>query len=178
MTTLAPIPSLQTERLLLRAFTPADEAPLHTILSKPQVLRYFPRTEPWPLERVQRWMASQAAHWQEHHFGWWAVEEPVAGQLMGWCGLRTLEETGEVEVLYLYDEPFWGKGYATEAATRCVHEGLTHYGLPEIIGLTLLGNRASQRVLEKAGLRFIGQAPYFGITCNKFVIQRAAQEMS
>jgi ribosomal-protein-alanine N-acetyltransferase len=164
---------IQTERLLLRGFTPADEAPLHAIVSKPQVLRYFPRTDPWPLERVQRWMASQPTHWVEHGFGWFAVEERASGRLMGWCGLRTLEESGEVEVLYLYDEPFWGQGYGTEAAQRCVQDGLTHYQLPEIIGLTLIGNIGSQRVLEKAGLHFIGQQTYFGVTCNKFTVTPA-----
>lgn len=169
---MSAIPTITTDRLILRGFTPADEAPLHAMVRKPQVLRYFPRTDPWPLDRVQRWMASQPEHWQEHDFGWWAVEERASAQLMGWCGLRTLESTGEVEVLYLFDEPFWGQGYATEAATRSVQDGLTIYGLTEIIGLTLPGNIASERVLQKAGLHAIGPAPYFGVTCNKFIIQR------
>jgi ribosomal-protein-alanine N-acetyltransferase len=166
------IPTIQTARLILRAFTPADEAPLHAIVSKPQVLRYFPRTEPWPMERVQRWLASQPTHWQEYGFGWFAVEARASGQLMGWCGLRMLEESGEVEVLYLYDEPFWGQGYATEAAQRTVTDGFERYQLAEIIGLTLPGNIGSQRVLEKAGLTFVGQESYFGVTCNKFVLDQ------
>lgn len=176
--TMNTIPTIQTERLTLRAFTATDEADLHAIVSKPQVLRYFPRTDPWSREQVERWMASQATHWQEHGFGWWAVEERRSARLMGWCGLNTLDETDEVEVLYLYDEPFWGHGFATEAAVRVVHDGLTLYGQPELIGLTLPGNIASQRVLEKAGLHRIGQFPYFGVTCNKFIIQRTTTETS
>ncbi|MEZ4681192.1 MAG: GNAT family N-acetyltransferase [Caldilineaceae bacterium] len=164
------IPTIRTARLILRGFCAGEEDALHAIVSKPNVLRYFPRTTPWSREQVQRWMASQPTHWQEHGFGWFAVEEAASGQLMGWCGLRTLEDSGEVEVLYLYDEPFWGKGYGTEAAQRCVADGLTQYGLQEIIGLTLPGNISSDRVLEKAGLTFIGQAGYFGVTCNKYVI--------
>ena len=92
---------------------------------------------------------------------------------MGWCGLRVLEDTGEVEVLYLFDKPFWGQGFATEAARRCVEDGFRRAGLKLIIGLTLLGNIASQRVLEKAGLVFVEQAQYFGVTCNRFVIDEA-----
>lgn len=170
---MSAIPTIQTERLILRGFLPADEAPLHAIVSKPQVLRYFPRTKPWSLEQLQRWMASQFTHWTEHGFGWFAVEERATGQLMGWCGLRTLEESGEVEVLYLYDEPFWGKGLGTEAARRAVADGFTRYGLSAIIGLTLPGNIGSQRVLEKAGLVFVGQEDYFGVTCNKFSLDQA-----
>ena len=174
---MSTIPTIQTERLILRAFTPADEAPLHAIVSKLEVLRYFPRTKPWPLEQLQRWMASQFTHWAEHGFGWFAVEERATRQLMGWCGLRTLEESGEVEVLYLYDEPFWGKGLGTEAARRTVADGFTAYGLPEIIGLTLPGNIASQRVLEKAGLVFVGEEDYFGVTCNKFTLNQAGFQL-
>lgn len=173
MTPNSPIPTIQTERLLLRGFRADDVAALHTILSNRENLRYFPRTEPWERERVERWLHSQPAHWQTHGFGWYLVEQQATGQVMGWCGLRTLEDTGEVEVLYLFDKPFWGQGYATEAAQRCVADGFRRYSLKLIIGLTLLGNGASQRVLEKAGLVFVEQAQYFGVICKRSVIDEA-----
>lgn len=167
------IPTIQTARLILRGFRADDVAALHTIVSDRENLRYFPRTEPWECERVERWLNSQPAHWQTHGFGWYLVEEQATGRLMGWCGLRELEDTEEVEVLYLLDQPFWGQGYATEAAQRCVADGFRLYGLTQIIGLTLLGNGASQRVLEKAGLIFVEQAEYFGVTCKRSVIDQA-----
>lgn len=173
MTENVVIPTIQTQRLTLRGFVPADIPALHAIVSDREVLRYFPRTEPWKREQVERWLHSQPAHWQSHGFGWYLVEQTATGQLMGWCGLRELEDTGEVEVLYLFDKPFWGQGYATEAARRCVADGFRRDGLKLIIGLTLLGNIASQRVLAKAGLVFVEQAPYFGVTCNRFVIDEA-----
>ncbi|MEZ4867868.1 MAG: GNAT family N-acetyltransferase [Caldilineaceae bacterium] len=166
------VPRIETARLILRGFTPADEASLHAIVSQREVLRYFPRTEPWPLANVQKWIASQPEHWEMHGFGWYAVEQRATQQLMGWCGLRVLEDTGEIEVLYLFDKPFWGQGYATEAARACVEEGFRRYGLKLIIGLTLLGNIASQRVLEKAGLRFLDQTPYFGVECRRYIIDQ------
>lgn len=167
------IPTMQTERLILRGFQPADVAALHKIVSNRENLRYFPRTEPWERERVERWLNSQPTHWQTHGFGWYLVEQQATGQLMGWCGLRELEDTQEVEVLYLFDKPFWGQGYATEAAQRCVADGFRLDGLKLIIGLTLLGNGASQRVLEKAGLVFVEEAQYFGVTCKRSVIDEA-----
>lgn len=172
MASAALTPTIQTERLILRGFRADDVAALHKIVSNRENLRYFPRTDPWAQERVERWLNSQPAHWQTHGFGWYLVEQQTTGQLMGWCGLRELEETHEVEVLYLFDKPFWGQGYATEAARRCVADGFRHAGLETIIGLTLLGNLASQRVLEKAGLVFTNEAPYFGVTCNRFVIDQ------
>lgn len=173
MTSATLIPTIQTERLILRGFQPADVSTLHRIVSNRENLRYFPRTDPWTPEQVERWLNSQPTHWQTHGFGWYLVEQQATGELMGWCGLRELEDTGEVEVLYLFDKPFWGQGYATEAARRSVADGFRHYGRKLIIGLTLLGNGASQRVLEKAGLVFVEQAQYFGVTCKRSVIDEA-----
>ena len=166
------IPTEHTRRLVLRGFVPEDRDPLHTVLSVPGVLEYFPRTEPWSLDMVQRWMDSQQEHWEEHGFGWFAVEYQGTKQLIGWCGLRVLEETEETEVLYLLDRAHWGKGLATEAARWCVEDGFRNRGLDFIIGLTHLENIASQRVLEKAGLVFSNQARYFDIDCRRYVVDQ------
>jgi ribosomal-protein-alanine N-acetyltransferase len=115
------IPVKHTARLVLRGFTPDDLEPLHTILSVPGVLQYFPRTDPWPLDKVQTWMDSQQKHWIEHGFGWFALEHQDTKLLIGWCGLQTLD-TQEIEVLYLLDKAYWGSGLATEAAKWCVEE--------------------------------------------------------
>ena len=68
------IPTLTTPRLTLRPFTEADAEPLHRILNEDGILRYFPRPEPPDLARVQRLVAGQLRHWEEHGLGWWAVE--------------------------------------------------------------------------------------------------------
>ena len=166
------IPTEYTRRLVLRGFVPDDRDFLHTILGTPGVLQYFPSTEPWPLDMVQKWMDSQQEHWDEHGFGWFAVEYRETSHLIGWCGLRVLDETEEIEVLYLLDKAHWGKGLATEAARWCVEDGFRNYDLDFVIGLTHLENIASQKVLEKAGLVFRNQASYFGIECRRYVIDR------
>ena len=116
------IPQLLTHRLLLRGFTPGDAEPLRDILAEPDILRYFPRTEPWSLAKVERWLEGHWSHWFEHSFGWWAVADRQNEQLLGWCGLCILDETGEVEVKYLLGKSSWGQGLATEAA-RVSHDG-------------------------------------------------------
>jgi RimJ/RimL family protein N-acetyltransferase len=166
------IPVAQTARLSLRGFTPDDLQPLHAIVSNPQVLRYLPRTSPWPLDVVQRWMDSQRQHWDRYGFGWFALEHRGTNRLIGWCGLRVLDETDEVEVLYLLDQAYWGEGLATEAARWCIEDGFRNHNLDLIIGLTLPLNVASQRVLEKAGLAFSNHATYFGIDCLRYTIDR------
>ncbi len=107
------IPTLTTSRLILRPFIEADAEPLHRILNEDGILRYFPRPDPPDMARVQRIIAGQLRHWEEHGLGWWAVELHstselrstgelrATGELLGWSGLQYLPETKEVEVGYL-----------------------------------------------------------------------------
>ena len=81
------IPQITTERLKLRAFTEQDVDPLFDILQQPDILRYYPRAEPPPREAAARLVARQLAHWEEHGYGWWAVEARDEPRLLGWAGL-------------------------------------------------------------------------------------------
>jgi len=166
------IPVVHTPRLTLRGFRSDDVERLHGILSNREVLRYMPSQEPWSLQAVERWVNSQREHWHKHRFGWFALEHRRECRLIGWCGLRLLEHTEEVEILYLLDEVVWRQGLATEAASRCVEDGFRQHGLDVIIGLTYAENVASRRVLEKAGLLFSNEATYFGIDCLRYTIDR------
>ena len=110
------IPMLRTPRLLLRPWKTEDADRLLAILQETDILRYFPRTVPWPRERVDRYITHHLSHWQERGCGHWAVVTPADGQVAGWNGLEFRPETGETEVAYLLSRAVWGHGYATEAA--------------------------------------------------------------
>jgi ribosomal-protein-alanine N-acetyltransferase len=59
-----------------------------------------------------------------------------------------------VEVAYLLDQPYWGQGLATEAARGIVDYAFDTLGLPKLVCYMWPANRASERVAQKAGLRF------------------------
>lgn len=166
------IPTLETPRVILRAFDQEDALPLHRILSEPGVLRYFPSSNPPPLERVEKLIESHWKHWMDNGFGWWAVADKGNDGLVGWCGLGLLEDTNEIEIKYLLRRSHWGRGIATEAAGPCIDYAYREVHLRTIIGLTHPDNIASQRVLEKIGLTFRNQAEYFGMTCFRYTIER------
>lgn len=168
------IPTLTTARLTLRPFTETDVDTLHHILGEKDILRYFPKSDPPSRERVERLIAHQLEHWDEHGRGWWAVEPHAEECLIGWCGLQYLPETGETEVGYLLSKAFWGRGLATEGAQASLQYGFEHLGLGIIIGITHPENIASQRVLEKAGLSFINRAHYFGMDCFRYAVERSS----
>jgi RimJ/RimL family protein N-acetyltransferase len=100
-------------------------------------------------------LAEDIQHWQQQSFGPWLFSETVTGVFVGRGGLRrtTILGSSTVELLYALRPDSWGEGYATEMALiSMVHA--RRLGLEEVVGFTAVGNHASQRVLEKAGMRF------------------------
>lgn len=160
-------PTLYTPRLTLRPLLPDDAEALHQVLHDPDVWQYFPLPEVPSLARTRSYIKGQLDHWAEYSLGHWALEDKNH-ILMGWGGLQFLPDTKETEVAYCLGKPFWGKGYATEAARKSLEYGCNTLNLKEIIGLTHVDNKASQNVLLKAGLLLVDRKTYFGMDCFRF----------
>jgi RimJ/RimL family protein N-acetyltransferase len=166
------VPTLTTPRLVLRPWQLEDASVLFDILQQADILKYFPRTTPPPIDRVEKYIAHHHAHWQERGYGHWAVVENETKLVIGWCGLEFLPETAETEVAYLLSTPFWGKGFATEAARASLAYGFDVVRLQQVIGLVHPENIASRRVLEKNGLAYTHRAVYFGMELDRFAIEK------
>lgn len=148
------IPSLQTERLLLRPFTLDDAVDYWPLLREPQVLRYTGEQPVTDLEGVREVLRSRPlADYEQHGFGRMACVERASGRLIGFSGLKYLDDLDEVDIGYRFVPEAWGKGYATESARPLLAQGLQQLGLRRIIGLVMSQNQASARVLVKLGLR-------------------------
>lgn len=170
------IPTMRTLRLRLRAFAQEDAGPLHRIMGERGVLCYFPNQDPPSLQRIQKLIAGQLAHWEKHGHGWWAVELGAEAGLIGWAGLQYLSDTDETEVAYFLEKKCWGQGLATEAAKAGLEFGFGELGLACIVGIVHPDNIASQRVLEKAGMQYVERTQYFGMDCCRYVITEENEE--
>jgi RimJ/RimL family protein N-acetyltransferase len=82
------IPTLSTDRLILRPLQPEDAGVLHRIYQGKGVLHYFPNPTPPPLERVERFIAGQQAHWEKHGYGNWGILPAGEREIIGWAGLQ------------------------------------------------------------------------------------------
>lgn len=168
--------TFETDRLLFRGFTLDDVARHGRTFADPLVTRYLPRGPYQVADAVaiaSRTINYFLEHWERRGFGVWAVVDKKSGDLIGQCGLNVLAEAPETEVLYLLDRPYWAQGLATEAARSAIEIGFRDVGLTRIVGLTAPDNLASQRVLEKAGLRYERDARFFGMTVRYFAAKRA-----
>jgi ribosomal-protein-alanine N-acetyltransferase len=106
-------------------------------------------------EQAAEFLEADIRHWDEAGFGPWAFFEAGGGRFVGRGGLERTTVGGRpsVEASYALRRDAWGRGFATEMAVAAV-ERARQLGLPEVVGFTMTTNLASQRVLERAGLRF------------------------
>jgi len=85
-----------------------------------------------------------------------------SGEFVGWFHLRADKlEPAEMELGYRLKRSAWGIGLGTEGARALLHKGFGDWLLPKICARTLAANKASARVMQKAGLRF-EQEFYYG----------------
>jgi RimJ/RimL family protein N-acetyltransferase len=165
------MPSVETPRLLLRMFTPEDLDGLADIFGKAAVMKYLGlEGQPMSREETETALDSMIRHWERHGFGRWAVVERGGERLIGCAGLRSFESVAEL--VYLLDEPYWGRGLATEIARACLRFGFETHGFGRVVALVRPKNAASRRVLEKTGMSFDGETEMFGIHVARYSLSR------
>ncbi len=166
---------LRTRRLRLRPFT-AGDAPAHLELyGDPEVTRQLPGG-PFVGEQIEqrsrRAVDRFTRHWAEKGFGVFAVEELASGRFLGQCGLNTIDELDEVEILYALERAAWGQGLATEAARAAIAFGFEDARLPRIIAVTRPEHAASRGVMENLGMRYERDVELFGIHAVLYALTR------
>jgi RimJ/RimL family protein N-acetyltransferase len=146
---------IETKRLLLRRWLPADRATFAQLNADPQVMEFLPqlltRAESDDFaDRIER-------HFEQHGFGFWAVEADGVAPFIGFVGLAVprfeAAFTPCVEVGWRLAAQYWGHGYASEAAAAAMQFAFQHLGLDEIVSFTVPENWRSRRVMERIGMR-------------------------
>ena len=167
------LPRIETARLFMRVYTPEDLDDLHAIRNDSDVYQYFPAYYSPPLkETVREGITRHIQRWRQNGFGEFAVIEKASEKLIGYCGLMNLDDTEEIEIYYGFPKKHWGKGYATEAAQAVLKFAFEEVNLAQVAGVTNPKNTASQRVLEKLGLKFQGEITCYQMECSYFRISR------
>lgn len=165
---------LETTRLVIRTFEPRDADPWLALVSDPEVRRFLPPGPVPTLEDLHAAIERRHAMEREHGYAMWAIDLKETGEFVGQCGLQPVERTGpEVELAYHFTRVLWNQGYATEAAIAVLAYGLGPVGLDRVIAIVMPENVRSWRVMEKAGMRFVGTATYYGIVgLKQYVAER------
>lgn len=167
---------IETARLRLEPFAPANLEALHALWSDPHVRKFLWDDVVIAKEAAQEIINASMASFAQNGFGFWSVFLKDARQFLGFCGLRILDETAEIEMLYGLWPQFWGKGFATEAAAAVMQHGFEICKLERLVAGADLPNVASLRVMERLGMKYDRQVKHNGLDLIYFALTRTDWE--
>jgi RimJ/RimL family protein N-acetyltransferase len=158
------IPTLETARLRLRAHRVEDLNDFAALWADPAVTRY---TSGKPLTREEVWarLLRYIGHWELMGYGFWAIEEPGSGQILGEVGVAEFQRG--IEPALTLPEAGWilagrahGKGYGTEAVRAAVEWAETRFGSRGLTCIIHPENQPSLRLAAKCGFHEVRRAVY------------------
>ena len=147
------LPTLETTRLRLRAYCEADIAELLPLIGTREVAATTLRiAHPYTEQDAPAFLALS----RESDKLWLATTLRSDGRQIGGIGLRIDDQQKHAELGYWLGAPYWGQGYATEAAREILRYGFEDLGLHRIFASHFKHNPASGRILLKLGMRHEG----------------------
>jgi len=151
-------PELRTDRLHLRAFTPSDGSRVEQLAGAREVAdTTLTIPHPYPNGAGASWIATHGEAWTRASSLAMAIcHSDFHDGLIGAISLAVNKAHRHGELGYWIGVPWWGLGYATEAARALTAYGFTELGLHRIHGRHFTRNPASGRVLQKLGMRLEG----------------------
>lgn len=147
-------PELETPRLRLRAFTSGDAAILLRLRSHPKIMKYM---DAYPLksrEEALEMIQNNQKEFKATKMIDWILEEKASGTVLGYTGFYQIDQRHRrVEIAYVLDPDFWGKGYMYEAAGRAIAFAFHDLQAHSICANVNIANTASMHLLDKLGFR-------------------------
>ncbi len=154
---MSALPTLVTDRLLLRPFTLADAPEVQRLAGNREVASTTLRIpHPYKDGMAEEWIGTHAAKFAQGEGISLAISLRATGLLVGAIGLEIFQEHSKSELGYWIGRDFWGQGLATEAARVLVNYGFQVVGLNRIQAQHLTRNPASGKVMAKVGMRHEG----------------------
>lgn len=147
-------------------FRPIVETDLEYFLvtdSDPEMMSFFPggaRTA----QEIELKIKKYIDGYKKNHYGVFLVFDLTTGDFIARAGFDDLE-SGEIEVGYLVLKKHWGKGYASEILKELLLWAKNNIGKDKVIAFTPVNHIASERVMQKAGMQFVGKQIMKGVDC-------------
>ena len=166
-------PFLKSNRLYLRKFTNKDLYNLFNLNSDPEVMKHIGRKPVTDIKKCEIIIKQILDYYKKHSgFGAWTAYKNNNDKFVGFFVLQHLDNTEEIEVGFRLMKKYWNRGFATEMTNQLIKYGVSEKSLDKIVGITNLNNIASQRVLEKSGLKYIKNARFYNTDVRYYAIYR------
>jgi RimJ/RimL family protein N-acetyltransferase len=124
----------------------------------PEIARWLrpPPLPPYTEENVERILWEEGAHWDEHGFGPWILHHDGEFAGRGGLGWTVVNDEPVVEIMWAIVPPLQNRGLGTQTALLAI-DYARGIGLSEVVAFTLPTNKASERVMQKAGMEYAGR---------------------
>lgn len=146
----------ETERLRLRTWDAEDLDTFVKATNTPAVMRWLGGV--WSREEHEAAFARLQSYQADHGHTFWLVERKSDGALLGFCGLKRVNNpgagaiAGEMEIGWRLREDAWGRGYAKEAATKALELAFGRFGARQVVALSARGNAPSMGLMKRLGM--------------------------
>ena len=167
---------LETERLILREMLPSDAEALFEMDSNPNVHKYLWNKPLTSIDGVYQYIEMVRNQYLENNIGRFVVVLKETNELIGWAGLKynTEKVNNKVhfyDIGYRLNEKFWGKGYASEASFAWLDYGFNVMKIKVMEAAAHTDNIASNRILQKIGLKMTEQYLEEGVSWNWYELK-------
>nr|WP_294938859.1 GNAT family N-acetyltransferase [uncultured Flavobacterium sp.] len=149
---------IETERLLLRELLLSDTEAMFAMDSNPNVHKYLWNKPVETIDESRELIEHVRKQYTDNNIGRFAVILKETNEFIGWAGLKFNDKElnnriNFYDIGYRLDEQFWGKGYASEASYAWLEYGFNTMKIPKMDAAAQSENVASNRILQKIGLR-------------------------
>ncbi|TAG06519.1 MAG: N-acetyltransferase [Oscillatoriales cyanobacterium] len=154
---LANIPTIETERLLLRKITLNDASDMFEYASNPEVSEYTMWSTHTSIEDTKYFLKSLTKMYKRKELVDWGIVHKAEKKFIGTCGYVEWSMThSRAEIGYALSARYWREGYMSEAVNAIIEFGFREMLLNRIVGRCEVNNIASARVMEKVGMQLEG----------------------
>ncbi|MCC3603264.1 MAG: GNAT family N-acetyltransferase [Microcoleus sp. PH2017_29_MFU_D_A] len=154
---LANIPTIETERLLLRKITLNDASDMFEYASNPEVSEYTMWSTHTSIEDTKYFLKSLTKMYKRKELVDWGIVHKAEKKFIGTCGYVEWSMThSRAEIGYALSARYWREGYMSEAVNAIIEFGFREMLLNRIVGRCEVNNIASVRVMEKVGMQLEG----------------------
>jgi ribosomal-protein-alanine N-acetyltransferase len=151
------LPQLETKRLILRKMTLADAQGIFEYASDPELTKYTEWDYHKSIEDSVNFLKSVIQKYENQEISEWGVILKEYNKFIGTCAYLWWQPAhNRTEIGYTLSRKYWGRGLMTEAVKEVMKFGFEQMELNRIEGRCFVENTASQRVLEKVGMKFEG----------------------
>ncbi|BBH24264.1 hypothetical protein Back11_56090 [Paenibacillus baekrokdamisoli] len=148
-------PIFETNRVILRLFEPADAKMVQKLAGHEEVARTtLSIPHPYPDGAAEAWIERTRQAAENGEIYSFAMVKKEGKSLIGCVSLRVSKNDNQAELAYWVGRPFWGQGFATEAAQTIVQFGFDELQLNRIFAAAMTKNPASYKVMSKIGMKY------------------------